>query len=332
MNPIKVSKKSSVPRYKQIVNSIEQAIHSGALIKGDKLPSLNNIKNSHSVSRDTVLIAYNDLKSRGVIQSIVGKGYYVLSENIDVSLKIFLLFDELNSFKEDLHNSFIGNLGDKIQVDIFFHHFDQNMFNKLIGDNIGSYNYYVIMPANFKNSNDTIQYLPEDKVYILDQTHPDLNHYPSVFQNFENNIHKSLTEGVDLIKKYTKIVLLFDKIKQPTGIMIGFLNFCKDYKIESEVVSTLENRTPKIGEIYFVLDDKNLIRILKKIKNQKLKLGHDVGVISYNDTILKDVVENGITTISTDFNAMGMRLAEMILKNEKLKEENPSRLTIRKSL
>jgi len=332
MNPIKVSKKSSVPRYKQIVNSIEQAIHSGALIKGDKLPSLNNIKNSHSVSRDTVLIAYNDLKSRGVIQSIVGKGYYVLSENIDVSLKIFLLFDELNSFKEDLHNSFIGSLGDKIQVDIFFHHFDQNMFNKLIGDNIGSYNYYVIMPANFENSNDTIQYLPEDKVYILDQTHPDLNHYPSVFQNFENNIHKSLTEGVDLIKKYTKIVLLFDKIKQPTGIMNGFLNFCKDHKIESEVVSTLENRTPKIGEIYFVLDDKNLIRIIKKIKNQKLKLGHNIGIISYNDTILKDVVENGITTISTDFNAMGMRLAEMILKNEKLKEENPSRLTIRKSL
>ncbi|WP_452228473.1 MULTISPECIES: GntR family transcriptional regulator [unclassified Lacinutrix] len=332
MNLIKISKKSSVPKYKQIVDAVEHAILHGDLIKGDKLPSLNSIKNRNSISRDTVLIAYNDLKARGIIQSIVGKGYYVLSEHVHISQKIFLLFDELNSFKEDLYNSFINNLSSEIQVDIFFHHFNFNMFEKLISDSIGNYNYYVIMPANFKNANTIIQHLPSDKVYILDQTHSDLKAYPSIFQNFESNIYQSLHAGMDLIKKYHKIVLLFQSEKQPKGIVTGFLRFCKDNNMENEVIASLENRTPLKGEIYFVLDDKNLIRMLKKIKSEVLKLGEEVGIVSYNDTILKEVVAEGITTISTDFNAMGKRLAEMILNTEHLQEENPCHLTIRKSL
>jgi len=332
MGLIKISKNSSVPRYKQIVKSVEQGIAKGDLNKGDKLPSLNSIKTINAISRDTVLMAYNDLKARGIVQSIVGKGYYVLNENVTISQKIFLLFDELNSFKEDLYNSFINNLSHGIQVDIFFHHFNINVFEKLITDCIGNYNYYVIMPANFENTNAFIKHLPEEKVYILDQTHSDLKQYPSIFQSFKNNTYQSLTEGIDLIKKYTKIVLLFQPKKQPKGIIEGFLSFCSDNNIENEVIANLENRLPKKGEVYFVLDDKNLMRIIKKFNSKKLILGKEIGIISYNETILKEVVVEGITTISTNFNIMGKRLAQMILNNDKSQEENPCKLTIRKSL
>ena len=132
MSIVSIKDKSSTPKYKQIIASIEEAIISGAFKKGDKLPSLNRIKNQHALSRDTVLYAFNELKTRGIIQSIVGKGYYVMSEDIDVSQKIFLLFDELNSFKEDLYNSFVFSLGDTVQVDIFFHHFNMHKINTLL--------------------------------------------------------------------------------------------------------------------------------------------------------------------------------------------------------
>ena len=95
---------------------------------------------------------------------------------------------------------------------------------------------------------------------------------------------------------------------------------------------TLEKRTPKKGEVYIVLDDENLIRIIKKIKKVQFVLTKDIGIISFNDTILKEVVENGITTISTDFKLMGKKLAEMILTNEQLKIENPKKLILRNSL
>ena len=108
--------------------------------------------------------------------------------------------------------------------------------------------------------------------------------------------------------------------------------FCKKYKIEHEVVASIKDRVPKIGELYVVLDDQNLIRIIKKIKENKFVLAKDIGIISFNDTILKEVVEDGITTISTDFNVMGERLAQMILNNEQIRIENTSSLILRKSI
>ena len=124
MTSMNLISNSSVPKYKQIISAIEKAINKGLLKKGDPLPSINSIRDDYGLSRDTVLTAYNDLKARGIIQSIVGKGYFVVNENVNVAQKIFVLFDELNSFKEDLYNSFIEHLDEKIRVDIYFHHFN----------------------------------------------------------------------------------------------------------------------------------------------------------------------------------------------------------------
>ncbi|QTD36918.1 GntR family transcriptional regulator [Polaribacter batillariae] len=325
-------KKSGIPKYKQIVTSIERAIITGKLKKGDQLPSLNVVKNKHKLSRDTVLNAFNELKTRGIIHSVVGKGYFVSSEDVLVKKKIFLLFDELNSFKEDLYNSFLDSLGNNCQVDIFFHHFNEDVFHKLINDNNGNYSSYVIMPANLKNAHASVENLPKENVYILDQKHPKLLAYPVIYQNFEKDIYNGLLSASTKLEKYKKLVLLFSKERQPQGILSGFQLFCKTNNFTSEIISSLDNSSPKKGEVYLILDDKNLIRIIKKVKESNLQLAKDVGLISFNDTILKEVVSDGITTISTDFNLMGKSLAQMILNNEHAKIENPSALILRKSL
>jgi DNA-binding transcriptional regulator YhcF (GntR family) len=332
MEIVTIKDKSGTPKYKQIVVSIENAIIKGALKKGDKLPSLNSIKNQHSLSRDTVLTAFNELKTRGIIQSIVGKGYYVTSEDVDVNQKIFLLFDEFNSFKEDLYNSFLNGMGDNVQVDIFFHHFNTDVFTKLINDNAGDYSYYIIMPANLKGTKNVINRLPNDKVYILDQMHLELMDYPSIHQNFKKDIYQGLHAGLKQIKNYQKAILLYREERQPKGILDGFKLFCTHHNIQNEVIDTLTDRAISKGELYVLLDDKNLIRIIKRIKEEQLTLAEDIGIISYNDTLLKEIVEGGITTISTDFNLMGQRLAEMILNSEFAQIENPNSLIIRKSL
>ncbi len=332
MSVISINENSGVPKYKQIVNSIEEGLTNGVLKKGDSLPSINSIKAKFSLSRDTVLTAFGELKARGIVESIPGKGYYIKSEDINVVQKVFLLFDELNAFKEDLYTSFINELHENVQVDIFFHHFNQDMFRKLIYDNIGDYNYYVIMPANLKNTADVIKKLPSDKVYILDQTNDELSQYPSIYQNFEKDIFNSLMTAQPLIDKYEKIVLLFPEKKQPIGMLNGFQNYRKQSKFQYEVINSLHDRMLKKGEVYLILDDQSLILFIKKMKDQNLVLGKDIGVISYNDTLLKEIVEGGITTISTDFNQMGKRLAKMIFNKEHLKIENPNSLIVRNSL
>jgi len=324
--------KSKKPKYKQIVAFIEEAISIGDLKKDDKLPSLNEIKNRYGLSRDTVLTAFNELKNRGIIKSIAGKGYYVFSEDTKTSQKVFLLFDELNSFKEDLYNSFLAQLDENVQVDIFFHHFNPIIFEKLIAENVGNYSSYVIMPANLKNVSPILETLPENKVFILDQLKPALNKYAAVYQNFEDTIFNGLLEANNLIKNYAKMVLIFNEKIQPIEMLFGFEKFCKKENMLFEVVSNIENREVGKGEIYLIPEDKNLIRIIKKMNEVGLNLKEDVGIISINDTMLKEVVKNGITTISTDFKKMGENLATLISRKEFSQIENPSKLIIRNSL
>lgn len=332
MSMIRVKKKIGTPKYKQIIASIEDAIISGTLKKGDQLPSLNSIRDTHKLSRDTVLMAFNELKNRGIIQSVVGKGYYLINDNIEISQKVFLLFDELNSFKEDLYNSFINNLGENIRVDTYFYHFNSDMFSKLIYENMGIYNYYVIMPANLPNTNLVLDMLPKDKVYILDQTHPELSEYSGIYQNFEKDILNNLNKALTSIQNYKKIILLFDQNRQPQGILKGFKTFCETNSIEFEIINSFQNRDLDKGEVYVIPDDKNLLIAIKKIKEKKFTLSKDIGIISYNDTLLKEIVEGGITTISTDFNDMGKRLAIMIRNKEQLQIENANNLILRNSL
>ncbi|MDN3491507.1 GntR family transcriptional regulator [Winogradskyella sp. APC 3343] len=329
---INVKNHIGVPKYKQIINAIEKAISEGELQKGDQIPSINQIKNDNKLSRDTVLTAFNELKNRGIITSIVGKGYYVSSENVTVTQNIFLLFDELNSFKEDLYNAFIDHLGSNIKVDIYFHHFNRNTFKKIISDNKENYNYYVIMPANFINTKSIIGQLPKDKVYILDQLHSDLKDYPAVYQNFEKSIFNNLTSVLESIKKYQKLILVFSDDKQPDAMQNGFIAFCENHNISYGLVEHLKDKMLQEGELYIIPEDKDLLRLIKKMKTQGLIMAQDIGVISYNETLLKEIVEGGITTISTDFEGMGKRLAEMILAKDQLQIENPNQLIIRNSL
>ncbi|HRV54667.1 MAG TPA: GntR family transcriptional regulator [Mangrovimonas sp.] len=332
MSLISVDAHLGAPKYRQIVTSVEEGLMNGLLKKGDKLPSINSIRDKFSLSRDTVLMAFSELKARGIVESVSGKGYYIKSDNIKIKQKIFVLFDELNAFKEDLYNSFLENLQEDIQVDIFFHHFSFEVFSKHIYDSVGNYNHYVIMPANLPHTNTVIEKLPNEKVFILDQTHEELKHYPSIHQNFQNDIYKSLKQALPRLGKYDKLVLLFPDSKQPLGMLNGFQKFRKETQFNHEVIKTLEGRNLQKGEAYLILDDRDLIVLIKKIKETNLEIGKDIGVISYNDTLLKEIVEGGITTISTDFKLMGKRLAEMIAKNERLQIENPNALIVRNSL
>ena len=92
MSIIYVDNNAGIPKYRQIIQSIEVGLQEGHLKKGDKLPSVNSIRNRFSLSRDTVFMAFGELKKRGIIDAVAGKGYYIKSEDISVVKKVFLLF------------------------------------------------------------------------------------------------------------------------------------------------------------------------------------------------------------------------------------------------
>ena len=332
MKVISILKNRGLPIYKQIIFSIEKAIEEKRMKINDKLPSINKVCLEFLLSRDTVLLAYDELKKRGIIYAIPGKGYYIKSIGITIKNKVFLLFDELNVFKEDLYNSFIKNMGSDVQVDIYFHHFNVKVFQKLIEENNGNYTKYIIMPTNLQGIAPILNTLSAEEVYILDQTNPELAHFPSISQNFVKDIYNALLKGLYRLDRYQKLILIFPGFREPIGMKIGFEKFCIDYNFDYEIISEFNKLKINSGEVFIIPNDRDLVQVIEQSEIDNLKIGQDFGIISYNETPLKKVVANGITTISTNFERMGEILAQMVLENKKDQLENECQLILRKSL
>ncbi|MCX6253971.1 MAG: GntR family transcriptional regulator [Bacteroidia bacterium] len=332
---IKISSKSSTPKYEQLVNEIIRHIRSKQLQLGDKLPSIHDICNNYDISRDTVVIAYNELKSRGIISPKHGKGFYVSSTSVRSKLKIFLLFDVMNGYKEVLYRSFVNSLGPGYQVDIFFHYYNLKVFRQLISNNINKYGYYVIMPHFNEDVSDFVKPIPREKLLIIDKDIKALNEdYAEIFQNFKNDIYEALKEAYPLLKKYTDIKFISNHNFQfiPDGMEQGFYKFCREYKIEHKVYENIKSSIPAKGDAFLVVSDHDLVELLKTSLSRKWELGNDIGIISYDETPLKEILAGGISVISTDFRKMGETAANMIKNRIFKKAENPYIFLSRKSL
>ncbi|WP_319503033.1 GntR family transcriptional regulator [uncultured Draconibacterium sp.] len=329
---ISINAKSSVPKYRQIIDSVLNSIEKRHLKKGDKVPSINQICSEFNLSRDTVMFAFNELKAKGILKSQPGKGYYIASTEIKVEERVFVLFDELNAFKEDLYNSLISSLKGKATVEVYFHHFNYKVFKNLITESIGNYTSYLIMPATFDNTGHLLSKLPQDRVYIIDRLKPELSKYPVVYQDFEQDFYDALVEGKEMIEKYRKLVFVNPGGKEPAERSEGFRRFCEENNIRYEIVKSLTGVKPSLWEAYFLISDRDLVEMVKIAKYCKFKLGKKFGIVSFNDTMLKEVVSGGITTISTDFTEMGKMLANMVVTRDKSQVRNKARMIVRNSL
>jgi len=324
MDYININGNFQKPKYQQIVYSVLEAIENGELKLGSKLPSLNKICKEFQLSQDTVLYAYNELKARGIISSTVGKGYYIISTAVHESHKIFLLFDTLTLYKESLYNTILDKFKGKGRVEIFFHHNNSQVFKSIVKNAAGNYSAYVIIPILQSEPINVLQELPEKSVYILDLGLKLLsNKYACVCQNFEKDVYNSLEILSNKLKKYESFYLVCPGNKfQYKEIQYGFEKFAKDNKLNSKVLNNLDKQTVGPKEAYLVINDIDLVKIIKASNTRGLTIGKDIGIISYNKSPLKEVMANGITTISTDFEEMGKTISNMILKKKRDKVIN----------
>ena len=74
-----------------------------------------------------------------------------------------------------------------------------------------------------------------------------------------------------------------------------------------------------------------LIKLARAAKELKLKPGRDFGIISYNESPMSEIVLDGLTTISADFEQMGSLAAEMILEGRLFKQKCDFRMIRRNS-
>ncbi|MEN6521761.1 MAG: GntR family transcriptional regulator [Armatimonadota bacterium] len=75
----RIDSKSSVPVYAQIIEQVKRAIASGILAKGDVLPSRREMALELEINPMTVLKAYKELETEGLVDIKQGSGCFVSS-------------------------------------------------------------------------------------------------------------------------------------------------------------------------------------------------------------------------------------------------------------
>jgi len=334
---ISIDYQSATPKYRQLANSILASIRKGQLQKDDVLPSINELSFQFEISRDTAEKGYKYLKEIGVLGSVPGKGFYISNTNLDKGLKIFLLFNKLSAHKKIIYDALIAALPDTASVDFYIYNNDFSFFKKLIQNNKNEYSHYVIIPHFMEGGEQAAEIMnsiDRSKLVLLDKLVPGVvGNYGAVYENFEQDIYNALTQARESLARYHTIKIIFPAHSYfSLEILRGFEKFCIENNFKHDVVHDLAESTISRGEVYINLMESDLVILIERIISQKFEIGKDIGVISYNETPLKKIILNGITTISTDFQLMGEKTAEVILNGSTQHIEIPFYLTLRNSL
>jgi GntR family transcriptional regulator len=77
--------RSGVPTYMQLVNQVRRSVRNGILRSGDRLPTAREVVAALAINPNTVLKAYTQLESEGLVISRPGLGTFI-AEDIPVPL------------------------------------------------------------------------------------------------------------------------------------------------------------------------------------------------------------------------------------------------------
>ena len=328
---------SATPKYQQLANSVLKAIEDRKLQAGDVLPSINELSFQFEISRDTAERGYKQLKKMGIISSVPGKGYFIKSTDVERKIKVFLMFNKLSAHKKIIYDAFVNTLGSAATTDLYIYNNDFSVFKKLLVNCKEDYNYYVIIPHfldGAENAHKIINTIPKEKLILLDKKVAGVTgSFGAVYENFEKDIYDALSEALPQLTRYHTLNIIFPHYTYfPDEILKGFHKFCQDFAFRAKVVNDINKESIHKGEVYINLMEDDLVILIEKIISDKLEVGKDVGVISYNETALKRIILNGITTISTDFQSMGETTAKLILEKSAEHVEARFYLTLRNSL
>ena len=321
--------KSEGTKVQQLTHYLQELIALNSMKAGDTLPSINHLSRQFGISRDTVFKSFLDLKTRGVIDSIHGKSYIVASH----TKNILLVLDEYSSFKEVLYNTLITKLPTSYNVDLWFHQYNEHLFNKIISESIGKYNKYLVMNYDNENFSDNLLKIDKKKLLLLDFGNFDKDGYSYVCQDFENCLYDQLFNIKEHLVKYKKLIFVLSRDhNHPQSSKITFSQFCLDHNFEFEILDEISDKSIIIENyFYYVVKQSDVVNVIKRSRLKRMKMGEDFGLLAYNENPFYEIIENGISSIGIDWRKMGEIATEFVLKDQTVKKYLPTIITKRSS-
>ncbi len=328
---IKIDLISQIPVYKQLIQEVQNLVRAGDYKDGEFIPSMNELAKELEISKETVKKAYSILRENGTIQSSHGKGFYI-TNNGESKTKILLIFDRISTYKQVLFSSFSSNIANRAEITIRLHNQDIDLFEHFIDENLDKFDYYLItphfslLPEIQKKVIGILKRVPNRKLLLLDRYIEGLpGNFGCVYQDFETDIFDGLKQGLDTFRNYKKLnVISMHGSMYAQLIEKGIKKFCAETHLSFEIHKKIDINKIQKQEVYLILNsqlDSELIELVQAAKAKGCIIGKDIGIISYNESPINEIVLDGLTVFSTDFKEMGELAAKMILEKswEKIK-------------
>lgn len=273
----------------------------------------------------------------GLVTSVAGKGFFIVHTSFRRPVKVLLLFNNLSIHKKIIYDAFASTLGSDATIDFYIYNNDFHVFNRIIQEKADHYSKYVIIP-HFKEKKemgyDLIDSLPKKKLILMDKLADGVEgNFSAVYEDFEADIYSAMEQLKERLLKYHTLKLIFpENTYYSKMILYGFTQFCRHNEFKYQILNCLKNEKIEPGCVYINLVEDDLVILIEKIIEGNFQIGKDIGVISYNETPIKKIILDGITTISTDFKMMGEKTAQLALKNSIEKIRIPFKVTLRNSI
>lgn len=315
-------------RSRQVEQLVLRDIERGIYPLGERLPSVVALAGELGVAAKTIYKVYQELALRGIVEAVSRKGYYVISTQVARQHHIFLLLDNYSTYKQSLFQTMKREFGPESELTVHFHGYDPALFRRCLCENRGKFSTYIVSTFYMEELEELLLLLPPERLYLLGR-HPQTlkREYHGVFQDFRQDVVRGLTATGDRMWYYERLVLCFrDSVtRPPSELLRGFSEFCKDRKVEYRVLRDNDRLRIQRAEAYLIIDDNDLIDFVRQCRDKGYTPGEDVGVISYNDSPMKEIIgDTGISVISTDFTAMGESMVEMVQQQRYDHLLNPS--------
>lgn len=316
-------------KVQQLTDFMQESIALNNMMVGDALPSINHLSKKFGVSRDTVFKSFSDLKTRGIIDSVQGRNYFVASR----TKNIFLLLDEYSPFKETLYNTLVSKLPSFYRIDLWFHQYNEHIFSKLVNESLGKYNKYLVMNYDNDVFSEVLNDIDKNKLLLLDFGNFEKEQYSYVCQDFEQGLYDALSSIKNELYKYNNLVFVLNrKHKHPQVSKQAFTSFCLENNFEFRVLDEISDATDiQENHFYLVVKNEDVVEIIKQSRTKKMNLGTDFGLLAYNENPFYEIIENGISSIGIDWGKMGEIAAQYILKDEPVQTYLPTNITLRAS-
>lgn len=321
--------------YEQVADYLRSKILSGELSVGTKLMSISKFSKAYGLSKDSVERGYNKLEAEGLIKAVPCKGCFVL-ESTGRQDRAAFITNAMYDYNVRLYKSICQQIGKATRVDFILYHDQAAQLEEWVRRNQGNFDHYIFGcdwsgQTTYKDLLPILAELPHDKIFVIGDNNRLISGYSGSLVDYRYSILQELEANLATLTKYKHIKMSSaDDLVIPKDFFDGVSDFGKRYGLEVDLVNYANLRTLVPQCLYICSGDSELLSLLDRINKTNFIIGEDIGILSFNDTLLKK--KNGISIIEDDLNILSKEVSEILSNNRPAKSHlMPLTIKIRES-